>query len=245
MSTPFRERNSPWSAASPAVVALLEKAMASAQDLPLIGGGDTYYAAFTESGGLKAEDEVRIAGASAGQVTSWARRDHVSRLPGPRPTRTGTSRADIRSRPSLGSMFLASHPGGGEEDGGGRRSRRRAPARPTTSRRFPSGPGRRPPRDRHRPARHGLDHDLADLTRNTPRSSGRRSGRLGAVVERGGLGTRDEINSLLKNLSRVSTVLDARDEGHRRADERLRHPVPGAGARPGRRSTGCWSPPWR
>ena len=39
-----------------------------AQDLPVIGGGDTYYAAFSEAGGLKANDEVRIAGVRVGKV---------------------------------------------------------------------------------------------------------------------------------------------------------------------------------
>ena len=41
-----------------------------ADSLPLIGGGDTYYAAFTEAGGLKANDEVRIAGVRVGKVKS-------------------------------------------------------------------------------------------------------------------------------------------------------------------------------
>ena len=39
-----------------------------AQDLPVIGGGDTYYASFSEAGGLKANDEVRIAGVRVGKV---------------------------------------------------------------------------------------------------------------------------------------------------------------------------------
>ena len=39
-----------------------------ADDLPLIGGGDTYNATFTEAGGLKPNDEVRIAGVRVGKV---------------------------------------------------------------------------------------------------------------------------------------------------------------------------------
>ena len=39
-----------------------------AADLPLIGGGDTYFAAFSEAGGLKANDEVRVAGVRVGKV---------------------------------------------------------------------------------------------------------------------------------------------------------------------------------
>src|SRR4051795_1092243 len=71
MSIPFRERNPVVvGAISLAVVALLVLAAFRAQDLPVIGGGDTYYAAFSESGGLKADDEVRIAGVRVGKVES-------------------------------------------------------------------------------------------------------------------------------------------------------------------------------
>ena len=55
-------------AISLAVIAVLILAAFRAQDLPLIGGGDTYSAAFTEAGGLKANDEVRIAGVRVGKV---------------------------------------------------------------------------------------------------------------------------------------------------------------------------------
>src|SRR5512143_2062885 len=69
MSIPFRERNPVIiGAVSLAVIAAFILAAFRAQDLPLIGGGDTYYAAFTESGGLKANDEVRIAGVRVGKV---------------------------------------------------------------------------------------------------------------------------------------------------------------------------------
>src|SRR6478609_7553297 len=70
---PFRERNPVIvGAVSLAAVVLLVMAAFRAQDLPLIGGGDTYYAAFAESGGLKADDEVRIAGVRVGKVESVA-----------------------------------------------------------------------------------------------------------------------------------------------------------------------------
>ncbi len=51
-----------------AVIAAFILAAFRAEDLPLIGGGDTYYAAFTEAGGLKANDEVRVAGVRVGKV---------------------------------------------------------------------------------------------------------------------------------------------------------------------------------
>ena len=71
MSKPFRERNPVIiGAISLAVIAVMILSAFRAQDLPLIGGGDTYYAAFDESGGLRANDEVRIAGVRVGKVES-------------------------------------------------------------------------------------------------------------------------------------------------------------------------------
>ncbi|WP_278257356.1 MlaD family protein [Nocardioides convexus] len=68
---PFRERNPVViGAVSIATLVLMVVAAMRAQDLPLVGGGDTYYASFTEAGGLKVKDEVRIAGVRVGQVTS-------------------------------------------------------------------------------------------------------------------------------------------------------------------------------
>src|SRR6478735_8042306 len=79
MSIPFRERNPVIvGAVSLAVIAVMILAAFRAQDLPLIGGGDTYYAAFSEAGGLKANDEVRIAGVRVGKAESVALDgDHV------------------------------------------------------------------------------------------------------------------------------------------------------------------------
>jgi len=69
MSKPFHERNPVIvGAISLAAIAALILAAFRAEDLPLIGGGDTYYAAFAESGGLKANDEVRVAGVRVGKV---------------------------------------------------------------------------------------------------------------------------------------------------------------------------------
>lgn len=67
---PFRERN-------PVVIGLLGFAVIAAMlvaafradRLPLIGGGDTYYAEFAEAGGLRTGNEVRVAGVSVGKVT--------------------------------------------------------------------------------------------------------------------------------------------------------------------------------
>src|SRR6188768_3617454 len=69
MSTPFREKNPVIiGAVSLAVIFAFILAAFKAEDLPVIGDGDTYYAAFSEAGGLKANDEVRIAGVRVGKV---------------------------------------------------------------------------------------------------------------------------------------------------------------------------------
>jgi phospholipid/cholesterol/gamma-HCH transport system substrate-binding protein len=116
MSVPFRERNPVVvGAVSLAVIAALVLAAFRAEDLPLIGGGDTYYAAFSEAGGLKANDEVRVAGVRVGKVQSVdLEGDHV-RVEfnvengvdfGP------TTGASIRVKTLLGAMYLALEPSG-------------------------------------------------------------------------------------------------------------------------------------
>jgi len=67
---PFRERNPvPIGAAGLIIIALLLWAAFNAASLPLIGGGTAYSAAFTEAGGIKPDDDVRIAGVKVGKVT--------------------------------------------------------------------------------------------------------------------------------------------------------------------------------
>ena len=138
MSTPFRERNPVIiGAISLAVIAALMMAAFKADDLPIIGGGDTYYAAFTEAGGLKPNDEVRIAGVRVGKVQAVELDgDHVSvELPGRQRRRLrhrdrrrdqgqDAARRDVpraRARRARGSWRRAP------------RSRSSAPRRPTTS----------------------------------------------------------------------------------------------------------------
>lgn len=66
---PFRDRNPVViGAAGLTTLTLLTFAAFNADSLPLIGGGRTYSAAFSEAGGLKPGDEVRIAGVKVGKV---------------------------------------------------------------------------------------------------------------------------------------------------------------------------------
>jgi len=70
---PFRERNPVMiGVAGIAVIAALAFAAFNADDLPLIGGGDDYSAAFREAAGLQEGNEVRVAGVKVGKVTGVA-----------------------------------------------------------------------------------------------------------------------------------------------------------------------------
>ncbi|MBS2939508.1 MCE family protein [Nocardioides sp. J2M5] len=211
---PFRERNPVVvGAVSLVVLVLVVVAALRADDLPVIGGGETYHALFTEAGGLQVDDEVRIAGVRVGKVDDIA-------LDGDRVRVTfkvqddaafgADTGAAIKVKTVLGSMFLALEPaGGGQLDEGAT-----IPAERTSS-----------PFDVV-DAFEGLastsekiDTDqlaeslttLADLTRNTPEEfRGALSGlsRLSSNVA-----AKDaQLNTLLQNLQRVSTVLDERDQ---------------------------------
>lgn len=113
---PFRERN-------PVIIgligftglALMLTGAFKADQLPLIGGGDTYYANFTEAGGLKVGQEVRVAGVSVGNVKEIELQgNHVHvKFVLDKGTDFGTeSGAEIRVRTLLGSMFMALVPKG-------------------------------------------------------------------------------------------------------------------------------------
>jgi phospholipid/cholesterol/gamma-HCH transport system substrate-binding protein len=116
MSKPFRERNPVTvGAVSLAVLALLVLAAFRAEDLPVIGGGDTYYAAFSEAGGLKPNDEVRVAGVRVGKVQSVdLEGDHVRvEFQVDQGIDFGTTTgADIKVKTLLGAMYLALQPSG-------------------------------------------------------------------------------------------------------------------------------------
>ena len=70
MSTPFRARNPlPIGIAGLVAIGLILFASFNASKLPIIGGGESYAASFSEAGGLRSGDEVRIAGVRVGKVT--------------------------------------------------------------------------------------------------------------------------------------------------------------------------------
>jgi phospholipid/cholesterol/gamma-HCH transport system substrate-binding protein len=215
MSVPFRERNPVIvGAASLAVIAAMILVAFRAQDLPLIGGGDTYYAAFSEAGGLKANDEVRIAGVRVGKVKEVGLQgDHV------KVTflvdrgvdfgnRTG---AAIKVKTLLGAMYLALEPAGS----GQLPEKSEIPAARTTSpydvvQAFSGLADRSKRIDTDRLAR--SLNVLADLTQNTPAQFQSALKGLSSLSQN--IAARDDqLNTLLRNMHKVSTVL-----GDRRGD---------------------------
>ena len=69
----FQSRNPVPIAITGIIVMVLGLVVAlNADSLPIIGAGTTYTADFTEAGGLKPDDEVRIAGVKVGKVTDVA-----------------------------------------------------------------------------------------------------------------------------------------------------------------------------
>ncbi|MET1060507.1 MAG: MCE family protein [Nocardioides sp.] len=214
MSTPFRERNPVViGAISLALLGALILSAFRADDLPLIGGGDTYYAAFSEAGGIKANDEVRVAGVRVGKVDSVELDgDHVKVT---FKVESGVqfgkdSGASIRIKTLLGSMYLALEPAGS----GQLAEESTIPVDRTTS-----------PYDVVEAfagladTSEKIDTDqltqslstLADLGRNTPDEFRETLEGVSALSET--LASRDEqINTLLTNLQKVSGVLGDRSD---------------------------------
>lgn len=214
MSVPFRERNPVTiGAVSLAVIAVMMLVAFKAGSLPLIGGGDTYHAAFTDASGLKANDEVRIAGVRVGKVTDVGLDDGQVKVTfkidssAKFGTETG---AQIKVKTLLGAMFLALEPKGA----GQLPQDTVIPATRTTSaydvvQAFSGLADRAEQIDTDQLAQ-SLD-TLAEATRDTPaafQSTLRGLSRLSETVA-----SRDQqINELLTNLNSVSKVIATRDE---------------------------------
>ena len=211
---PFRERNPVIiGAISIALLVGLLVGAFRAQDLPLIGGGDTYTAAFTESGGLEPDDPVRIAGVRVGKVESIELDGSQVKVTFRVDTKSAFGKetgAAIRINTLLGAMYLSLDPAGP----GQLSSDEEIPVARTSS-----------PFDVVE-AFSGLaetaddiDTDqlaaslttLADLTRNTPEEF--QAALTGVSALSSNIAEKNErINTLLQNLDRVSTVLNDRDQ---------------------------------
>ncbi len=213
MSTPFRERNPVVvGAISLAVLFALILAAFRAEDLPLIGGGDTFYAAFTEAGGLKANDEVRVAGVRVGKVQKVdLDGDHVQvEFTVERGVDLGgDTSAGIRVKTLLGAMYLSLVPdGAGQMEEG-----TEIPASRTTSpydvvEAF-SGLADTSERIDTGQLATSLD-TLSSLMKNTPEEFQGALRGMSALSQN--IAARDEeLNQLLGNMQKVSRVLADRN----------------------------------
>ncbi len=214
MSKPFRERNPVIiGAISMAVIAAAILAAFRADDLPLIGGGDTYYAAFSEAGGLKSGDEVRIAGVRVGKVEEIGLDgDHVKvTFKIDSEAEFGTeSRASIKVKTLLGAMFLAIEPAGsGQIKEGAEIPLNRTDSPYDVVEAF-TGLAERSG-DINTDQLAASFRTLSQLAANTPDEF--QAALKGVSALSRNLAARDEqINTLLGNLKKVSGVLGDRDD---------------------------------
>ncbi len=214
MSTPFRERNPVTiGLVSLAVLTTLIVVALRAGDLPVIGGGDTYHARFTEAGGLRAGDEVRIAGVRVGEVqeVELAGNEVDVKFRVDSGTDLGVAtEAEIRVKTLLGAMFVALEPRGtGElaEDTVIPTSRTRSPYDIVEV--FEGLAERSGEIDTEQLAT-AFD-TMATLTRNTPEEF--QEALAGLSELSANVAARDaELNTLLRNLEKVSSVLGERRE---------------------------------
>ena len=193
MSIPFRERNPvPIGAIGIGLVGLLLFGAFNAQSLPLIGSGDSYRAAFTEAGGIRKDDDVRIAGVKVGKVTgielegSHVRVDFKVTGVAAFGPQTGAS---IRMKTLLGQKYVALQP---------------------------KGAGQMPPDSEIPLGRTVSSYDIvdafSDLTTTTERID---TGALAQSLDVMATEFRDSpahVKSALSGLSRLSRTIASRDE---------------------------------
>lgn len=214
MSTPFREKDPvKIGAASLLAIALLILVAFKADSLPFIGGGDAYYASFSDSSGLKPNDEVRIAGVRVGKVTGVELDgDHVKvtfkiKTDSAFGTETG---AEIKVKTLLGAMFLALDPkGSGQLKAGSTIPESRTRSAYDVVDAF-SGLAQRAQQIKLPDLTSALN-TLASATQNT--APALKSTLTGLSALSANVAARDaQVNLLLTNLKKVSTVLANRNQ---------------------------------
>jgi len=114
---PFRERNPVIvGAVSLAVIAAILLAASQVASLPVIGGGAKYAAEFTEVGGLKKGDDVRLAGVRIGEVSDLELHGDkvrvVFRVKKNRDRLGSQTGASVRIKSLLGRMYVRLEPDG-------------------------------------------------------------------------------------------------------------------------------------
>ncbi|WP_405581607.1 MCE family protein [Streptomyces sp. NBC_01092] len=194
---PFRERNLVViGAVGLTTLALLAVAAFNADRLPLIGGGETYSAAFAEAGGLKPGDEVRIAGVKVGKVEEVdLDGDHVKvtfKIKG-EPGFGPETGASIRVKTILGAKYLALHP-----SGRGRLT-----------------PGSEIPLNRTVPA-YDVVQAFSDLTTTTEKVDTDRVAKALDTISLTFEDSPSEVRASIKGLSQISRTVASRDKALRR-----------------------------
>jgi phospholipid/cholesterol/gamma-HCH transport system substrate-binding protein len=193
---PFRDRNPVTvGAVGVTTLALLAVAAFNADSLPLIGDGESYSAAFSEAGGLKPGDEVRIAGVKVGKVDEVdLDGDHVKvtfRVKGEPAfgTRTG---AAIRVKTILGAKYLALQPKGPGQ----------------------LAPGSEIPLKRTVPA-YDVVAAFSDLTTTTEKVDTARLAKALETISTTFEDSPQEVKASIKGLSKISRTVASRDQALR------------------------------
>lgn len=211
---PFRERNPVIiGVIGLAVIALMMIGAFRADRLPIIGSGDIYHADFAEIGALKSGNEVRVAGVSVGKVQDIELMGNKVRVTFKmdKGTTFGTETgADIRLRTLLGAEFLALTPKGpGQLPKGSVIPVERTVAPYDVVQAF-SDLSRTTDAIDIPQLSEALD-TLADVSASTPEEF--RGAIEGVSNLSRNLAARDgEINTLLVNLKKVTSVLNSRDD---------------------------------
>lgn len=211
---PFRERNPVKIGIVSIAVLLMLLVMAfKADSLPLIGGGTTYYANFSEAGGLKTGDEVRVAGVRVGKVNSIELDGNQVKVGFKIRQKVNfgeNSGAGVRVKTLLGDMFLELQPAGeGQMKAGATIPVDRTESPYDVVEAFEGLADTSANIDKDQLA--AALTTLADLTRSTPEEF--QAALTGVSDLSRNLAAKDErIESLLTQLDRVTKVLDERDE---------------------------------
>ena len=211
---PFRERNPVKIGIVSIAVLLMLMVMAfKADSLPLIGGGTTYYANFSEAGGLKTGDEVRVAGVRVGKVNSIELDGNQVKVGFKIREKVNfgeNSGAGVRVKTLLGDMFLELQPAGeGQLKAGATIPVDRTESPYDVVEAFEGLADTSANIDKDQLA--AALTTLADLTRSTPEEF--QAALTGVSDLSRNLAAKDErIESLLTQLDRVTKVLDERDE---------------------------------